>query len=229
MVEEFLTGDRVSSPSVQADISPDGGVTVLATHEQVLGGTDGQVYLGCTFPADAAYSAELGRYGRAAGEALARRGARGRFSVDFVARYRCGRRDVQALEINLRKGGTTHPYAVLRNLVPGTYDPDLGRWVGADGSPACYAATDNLVGPAWTDLPPQRVVDAVTAAGPRFDRRTRRGVVLHMLSGLAIDGRFGLTAIASSAADAADLLDRTRQCVDQVVGTPVAALAVGVP
>jgi hypothetical protein len=229
VVEEFLSGERVSSPSVQADISPDGCVTVLATHEQVLGGTNGQVYLGCTFPADPAYSALLGRYGRATGEALARRGARGRFSVDFVARCRRGRWDVQALEINLRKGGTTHPYAVLRNLLPGRYDPELGRWIGADGSPACYAATDNLVDPAWTDLPPQRVVDAVTAGGLRFDRRTGRGVVLHMLSGLAVDGRFGLTAIGPSGTVATDLLDRTRQCVDQAAGAlPAGVLPAGV-
>jgi hypothetical protein len=221
VVEEFLTGERLTSPSVQADISPDGSVTVLATHEQVLGGESGQVYLGCTFPAGAGYSAELGRYGRAAGQALARRGARGRFSVDFVARYADGRWDVQALEINLRKGGTTHPYAVLRNLVPGRYDVDLGRWVTADGSVRCYSATDNLVDPAWTDLPPQRVVDAITAGGLRFDRRTGSGVVLHMLSGLPIDGRFGLTATAPTAAAAARLLDRTRECVDQAARHPV--------
>jgi PGM1 C-terminal domain len=222
VVEELLTGERLTSPSVQADISPDGSVTVLATHEQVLGGESGQVYVGCTFPARPAYSAELGCHGRAAGEALARRGARGRFSVDFVTRYVDGRWDVQALEINLRKGGTTHPYAVLRNLVPGRYDVALGRWVAADGSVRCYSATDNLVDPAWTDLPPQRVVDAVTAAGLRFDRRTGSGVVLHMMSGLEIDGRFGLTAIAPTSVAAAHLLDRTRECVDQAARHPVA-------
>jgi hypothetical protein len=32
---------------------------------------------------------------------------------------------VYALEANLRKGGTTHPYAAMRSLVPGRYDPEV--------------------------------------------------------------------------------------------------------
>ncbi|MGY1726347.1 peptide ligase PGM1-related protein [Geodermatophilus sp. SYSU D01062] len=223
VVEEFVTGDRFASPSVQGEITPDGRVSVLSTHEQVLGGDSGQVYLGCRFPAEPHYAAELGRYGRAAGEALARCGARGRYGVDFVATSGPGGWTLQGLEINLRKGGTTHPYTVLRNLVPGRYDPEAGRWTADDGTVHCYCATDNLVDPAWTGLPPREVVDAVDREGLRFDRRTRTGVVLHMLSGLAVDGRFGLTAIAPAPAAAHDLLERTHACVDRLARQPVAA------
>jgi hypothetical protein len=56
VVEERIAGERFSSPSAQVDIRPDGQVVVLATHEQVLGGPGGQVYLGCRFPADPAYA-----------------------------------------------------------------------------------------------------------------------------------------------------------------------------
>ena len=35
-----------------------------------------------------------------------------------------GRWHLHALEVNLRKGGTTHPYAVLRNVAPGRYDEE---------------------------------------------------------------------------------------------------------
>ncbi len=110
---------------------------VLATHEQMLGAPEGQVYVGCRFPASPDYAARLGRYGHAVGEALARRGALGRFSVDFMcAQAGNGSWDVFALEINLRKGGTTHPYAALRNLAPGHYDIDSGQWVTLDGRSA---------------------------------------------------------------------------------------------
>ena len=34
---------------------------MLATHEQVIGGDNGQVYTGCRFPADPAYAAALAR------------------------------------------------------------------------------------------------------------------------------------------------------------------------
>lgn len=44
-------------------------------------------------------------------------------SIDFAAAQDAtGRWSDYALEINLRKGGTTHPYAALRNLVSGRYD-----------------------------------------------------------------------------------------------------------
>ena len=100
---------------------------MLATHDQVLGGDNGQVYIGCRFPADPAYAAELARYGDAVGRELAARGCVGRVSVDFMA-ARTGRRPwrLTALEVNLRKGGTTHPYSALRNLVPGHYDTEAG-------------------------------------------------------------------------------------------------------
>ena len=52
VVERLHDAARYSSPSAQVDLRPDGGVTVLATHEQLVGGDNGQVFLGCRFLAD---------------------------------------------------------------------------------------------------------------------------------------------------------------------------------
>ena len=146
---------------------------------------------------------------------FAARGALGRFGVDFVAADDgTGSWTIDAIEVNLRKGGTTHTYTALRNLVPGRYDLDAGRWVAEDGSTRAYSGTDNLVDPAWLGLPVADVIDAVTAAGIGFDHRTGTGVVLHMLSGLAIDGRIGLTAIAETPPDADALQVATREAID---------------
>jgi hypothetical protein len=206
VVEELVQGRSFRSPSVQVDLLPSGEVAVLATHEQVLGGVSGQVYTGCRFPADPAYAAELARHGAAVGRALARRGATGRASIDFaVASDDDVAWRVLALEVNLRKGGTTHPYAALRNLVPGRYQPDAGRWQAGDGTARSYWATDNLVVPALTGASPTDVIGAVERAGVRFDHRTGTGVVLHMLSCLAVDGRLGLTAIGTGPEQAAQL------------------------
>ena len=207
VVEELVRGEPFSSPSVQVDLHPDGAAVVLATHEQVLGGEDDQVYLGCRFPADDEYAAELGAHGRAAGERLAALGARGRIGVDFaVGREPGGGHRTCALEINLRKGGTTHPYAALRNLVPGHYDVERARWVvDRDGSHRFYEATDNLIDPAWLSRAPGEVIGTVRSAGLEFDQETGTGVVLHMLSCLAVDGRMGLTAFGSTRAHAAHL------------------------
>jgi PGM1 C-terminal domain len=214
VVEELIAGAAFSSPSAQVEITPFGKVVVLSTHEQVLGGQTGQVYTGCRFPADPYYAARLATYARAIGERLAVRGAIGRFSVDFAAA--CDERGqwrVYALEINLRNGGTTHPYAVLRNLVPGRYDTEQGQWVAADGTSRSYCATDNLVDSTWLGLPPAVVIESVARAGLQFNQRTGTGVVLHMLSCLAVDGRFGLTAIGHTPQHAKELYDATALAV----------------
>lgn len=214
VVEELVTGEWCASPSAQIDIEPSGRTVVLATHEQVLGGDNGQVYTGCRFPADSAYAGEIATHAASVGELLARRGAVGRVSVDFiVAREATGRWSVRALEVNLRKGGTTHPYTALRCLVPGRYDSERGIWIAADGSNRAYVSTDNAVDPNWRSLQTGVVIDAVGGAGVRFNAATGTGVVLHMLSGLRIDGRFGLTAIGRSAEHAHDLYERALAAV----------------
>jgi hypothetical protein len=112
-----------------------------------------------------------------------------------------------ALEINLRKGGTTHPYACLRNLVPGRYDAEAGVWRADAGGTRAYVASDNVVDPAWTGMPPGEVIAGVREAGLQFDPVTGVGVVLLMLSGLAIDGRFAAVAIGRDEAEAQKLFD----------------------
>lgn len=215
VVEAYLRGERWSSPSVQIEITPDHRARLLATHEQELGGDNGQVYLGCTFPARPDYATRLAGYGRRVGEALAARGALGMLSVDFVAVQDDGRGSwrLYGLEVNLRRGGTTTPMVVLSSLVPGRFD-GRGQWRTADGSRRCYTATDNLVDPAWTGLRPGTVIDAVGSAGLGFDRRHRTGVVLHMLSGLAIDGRFGFTAFGGSLEECRELSTAVRTAVE---------------
>jgi PGM1 C-terminal domain len=214
VVEEFLNGDECRSPSAQLDLLPDGSSEVKATHEQLLGGENGQVFLGCRFPADVAYAAEIARHAQAVGRRLAGLGVIGRVSIDFIAvRDEGAAWRTYALEANLRKGGTTHPFTALRNLVPGHYDPAAAAWIAADGGIRSYVCTDNCVDPSWVGLPPRVVIDAVVSAGLGFDHMTGVGAVLHMLDGLGVDGRFGLIAIGEDPDHAQELCNRTLQVV----------------
>jgi hypothetical protein len=216
VVEQRIVGDRFSSPSAQVEIAADGSVKVLSTHEQVLGGDDDQIYLGCRFPADPAYAAELGTHARAAALALADRGALGRIAVDFVtASTGDGPWSTYAVEVNLRKGGTTHPFAVLRHLAPGHYDPDAGVYTDASGREKFYVASDNIVDETWTGVPEADVIAALERAGVAWDSTSRTGVVPHMLSCLAVDGRFGITAIGDSPQHADELQDATIEAVHE--------------
>jgi PGM1 C-terminal domain len=215
VVEEMIVGDRLRSPSVQVDLLPGGEVRVLATHDQVLGGDNGQVYLGCRFPADPAYAADLARHGDAVGRELVERACVGRIGVDFMA-ARTGDEpwSLTALEVNLRKGGTTHPFSALRSLVPGRYDAESGTWrADADGSTRAYRSTDNFVEPSLAERHPQSVIDAVRDAGLQFDGAQGTGVVLHMLGCLAVDGRFGATAIGRTPEHADELYAATLAAV----------------
>ena len=92
-------------------VTPLGKLEVLSTHDQLLGGPSGQSYLGCIFPADPGYATAITREAVKVGERLASEGVIGRFAMDFVAvRSADGSWEPYAIELNLRKGGTTHPF-----------------------------------------------------------------------------------------------------------------------
>ena len=58
------------------------------------------------------------------------RGAIGRFAVDFVVvRDQARRWTPYAIELNLRKGGTTHPFLTLQFLTDGRYDPETALFI----------------------------------------------------------------------------------------------------
>ena len=60
-------------------------------------------------------------------------GVLGRFAVDFVVvRDARGAWTPYAIELNLRKGGTTHPFLTLQFLTDGTYDPVTAAVHGAE-------------------------------------------------------------------------------------------------
>ena len=214
LVEAWLEGgEALSSPSVQGTIHPGGGVDVLSTHEQILGGASGQTYLGCCFPADDAYRVALMRHGQAVGEALAQEGCLERYAVDFIARRINGVWDVQAIEVNLRQGGTTHPYMALRAITTGQLDPTTGLFLAPTGQPLHYRATDNLVDPQLRGLLPADLVDIVAEASLHYDPARLRGSVFHLLGCLSEFGKLGMTCVATSPAEA-----------DQVYGATKAAL-----
>lgn len=199
VVEERITGSALTSPSVQMRVLPDRTVELLSTHDQLLGGASGQKYLGCVFPADPAYSRLIAEPAMAVGRDLAERGVLGRFAVDFVVvRDGAGDWTAHAIELNLRKGGTTHPFLTLQFLVGGEYDGDAGLYRTASGAPKFLVATDHLEDDRLRALTPRDVFDVVVRKRLHFDHSRKTGVVFHMLSCVTECGRLGMTAIGDS-------------------------------
>jgi hypothetical protein len=206
VVEELVRGPDVVSPSVQLRIAPGGAVEVLSTHDQILGGADRQVYLGCRFPARRAYRAAITAAARRVADVLADDGVIGSFGIDFVVVPARGGHDVHLSEINLRLGGTTHPFWMARLVTGSAYDEERGELV-AGGLPLAYVATDNLKSPALTGRRPGEVIEAVDRLGFAFDGSIGSGVTLHLLGALPRYGKMGAVCIGRSP-EAADRLHR---------------------
>ncbi|HEY9646905.1 MAG TPA: peptide ligase PGM1-related protein, partial [Chroococcidiopsis sp.] len=206
IVESFIEGENKRSPSVQGRITPAGDVEILSTHDQILGGPDGQIFLGCSFPAADAYRLQLQDYGWRVGKRLAEKGALERFSVDFVAVYQPEQPeqpwDLQAIEINLRKGGTTHPFMTLKLLTSGHYDYGTGLFYNQQGTAKYYVATDNLASARYKGLLPNDLMDIIASHNLHFDSTTKTGTVFHMIGCLSEFGKVGLTTIGNSPAEA---------------------------
>ena len=199
VVEERIVGVELLSPSVQLRVLPDKSVELLSTHDQLLGGTSGQSYLGCIFPADPAYSRLISVPAITIGERLAREGAIGRFAIDFVVkRDTAGRWSAYAIELNLRRGGTTHPFLTLQFLTDGSYDGASGRFLLPGGEQRHLVATDHLESSELRALEVEDLFDIVARHGLHFDQSRQIGVVFHMISSLTEHGRIGVTAVGQS-------------------------------
>jgi hypothetical protein len=203
IVEERITGTELESPSVQLRVHPGGKVELLSTHDQLLGGASGQSYLGCVFPAAPEYARLITRHAELIGQRLASDGALGRFAVDFVVvRGTGGDWASYAIELNLRKGGTTHPFLTLQFLTDGRYDPVTALFLTPRGHEKHLVATDHLESEDLRGLMPGDLFDIVARHGLHFDQSRQVGIVFHMISCLTEHGRIGLTAVGDSAKEA---------------------------
>jgi PGM1 C-terminal domain len=203
IIEERIHGIELRSPSVQLRVTPTGEVELLSTHDQLLGGPSGQSYLGCRCPADFAYAPAITAAAAKVGARLAREGVLGRFALDFIVVQDAGGDwTPYAIEINLRKGGTTHPFLTLQFLTDGRYDPTSGLFLTPTGREKHLVATDHLESPLLRGLGLEDLFDIVARHDLHFDQSRQVGVVFHMMSCLTEHGRVGLTAVGDTSAEA---------------------------
>ena len=217
IVEAFIEGEIKRSPSVQGQINPDGSVEILSTHDQILGGPSQQIYLGCHFPADAAYRLAIQDYGRRVGEYLGRLGVLERYGVDFIAvkDVTTGQWELNAIEINLRKGGTTHPFMALKLLTNGYYDPKDGLFYGQQGSAKYYVATDNLQKEQYHGLLPSDLMDIIAHHHLHFETGSEIGTIFHLMGCLSEFGKLGMTSIGNTPQEAEEIHQRVIEVLDK--------------
>jgi hypothetical protein len=215
VVEEFLEAEVKRSPSAQFRVDPLGQLEPVSTHDQVLGGGSGQVFLGARFPADDSYRLEIQERGLKAARVLAQKGVLGRFAIDFLSLQHGDSWRHFAIEINLRKGGTTHPFMMLEFLTNGRYDPATGLFVTPTGQPRYYYASDNLEADQYRGLTPADLIDIAALNGLHFDGACQQGVVFHLIGALSEFGKLGVVCIGPSHERAEALYRRTTEILNQ--------------
>jgi hypothetical protein len=126
----------------------------------------------------------------------------GRFAVDFVVVQEEGEWRAYAIELNLRKGGTTHPFLTLQFLTDGRYDSETGMFMTPGGIGKYLVATDHLEDDRLRALTVRDLFDLVARRRLHFDQSRQSGLVFHMLTCVTECGRLGVTAIGDSAEEA---------------------------
>jgi PGM1 C-terminal domain len=217
IVEEFIEANEKLSPSAQLRIGPRGDVFPISTHDQILGGPSGQVFLGCRFPARDDYRLGIQEAGERVGHQLSAHGVVSRFGVDFLVHRDAPDQPwkTTALEINLRMGGTTHPYLALQFLTGGALDTATGLFLAPSGQAKYYKATDNLYSDRYRGLLPEDLVDLLTINKLHYSHGTESGVLFHLIGALSEFGKLGLTAIANSPAQVDELYAHTLEVLDR--------------
>ena len=218
IVEAYVEGGNKRSPSAQYRVDPLGQLETISTHDQIMGGKSDQIFLGCRFPADESYRLEIQAEGLKAADALRKRGVLGRFGVDFISIHDSAGWHHYAIEVNLRKGGTTHPFLMLQFLTDGTYDAATGLYETPAGQPRFYYASDNLEKRNYRGLTPDDLIDIAVLNGLHFHGATQEGVVFHLLGALCDYGKLGVVCVAGTVDRARALYEETTAILDRETG-----------
>jgi hypothetical protein len=215
VTEEFLEGEIKTSPSVQCVINPDKTIDIVSTHDQLLGGDDGQIFIGAIFPADEHYRISLAIEGKKIAQALSDKGALGRFAIDFLSvKQEDETWKHYAIEINLRKGGTTHPFLMLQFLTSGSYNAGTGQFITASGNERFYFASDNVSNENYKGLTPHDLIDIAMFHSLMYDGAAQEGVMFHLIGALSEFGKLGLVCIGSNPQRAKEFYDKTLEVLN---------------
>ena len=216
IVEEFVEGDTKKSPSVQCRITPTGHCEVISTHDQELGGDSGQVYLGAHFPASKEYAVELGKMGLLVAEDLKKKGVIGRFAVDFISVKKDHVWTHYPIEINLRKGGTTHPFLMLQFLTDGVYNANEGMYYTSQGHlTRYYFCSDNLKSEKYIGITPHDLIDIAMINDIHYDGTSQEGIMFHLIGALSQFGKLGVVCIGRTPKKAKEYYDKIVAVLDK--------------
>lgn len=199
IVEKYIEGVIKYSPSTQVLITSSKKAKIVSTHEQILGGPDKQLYLGCIFPSFPTHRKLIIREGEKISSWLANKGIVGNFAIDYVVTYNKNGENpkVYPIEINLRKGGATHPFRLAYFLTGAKYNPKSGL-LQCGKKPIYYKAVDFIESEKYKGLKPMEIISLINDSTISFKKNTKKGALVYMPGMVEESGRFGAICIGQS-------------------------------
>ncbi|MFA4995652.1 MAG: ATP-grasp domain-containing protein [Patescibacteria group bacterium] len=215
IAELFISGETKYSPSVQISINAEGKPTVLSTHEQILGGQDKQKYLGCTFPSLTSHRKLIIKEGNKIAEWMAKKGIIGNFAIDFVVVHPEGSKNpiVYPIEINLRKGGTTHPFRIAFFLTGAKYNKNRGI-LHCGKVLIHYLSMDIIESEKYKKIKPMKLIELVHNSKISFNKNTKKGALVYMPGMVKEFGRFGAICIGHSDSEAKRIYNKMIKLIE---------------
>jgi hypothetical protein len=208
IVETFIEGEIKDAPSAQALITASGEVEVISTHEQLLC-SKGASYQGSLFPAKSSYRKRLHKYTYEIGSILASKGLRGPFSVDYLTTSNIeGQKELWAIEINLRQGGTTHSFQTAKILSDSTYDEKSGNLIDKKNNKIIYRSNDNFSDVRLKGKLVDKLLKYMKKEKLIFNKKKQEGISFHLLGAMSEFGKIGFTAISTNQKDLNKLLQK---------------------
>lgn len=218
IVEAFIEGEIKESPSVQCRINPIGETDIISTHDQLMGGESKQVFIGAAFPANPEYHYDIATIGKKVSDGMQKLGVLARFGLDFISIKEDTGWTHYAIEINLRKGGTTHPFMMIQFLTGGYFDWKKGTYITLNNQERCYFASDNVVNEKYIGLTPHDLIDIAMCNTLLYDVSKQTGVVFHMIGALSQYGKLGMVCIGNTIEEAKGFYDKTVMVLNKECG-----------
>lgn len=217
VLENFIEGEEKNSPSAQVFVHSDGRIEMLSTHEQILD-ENGFSFLGGIFPANKDYRRELQDSAMKVAVNLRRHGIIGVFAIDFLVVHDEEKSPkIWAIEINVREGGTTHPYRTAKLLTESWFDTELGVLIDGKGNQVCYMSNDNVTNDGLVGTRVSEFLGFMKKEGILFSRNGGKGVVFHLLNALGPCGKVGYTAIGGCSEEAEMFYTKAIEAVEKFI------------
>ena len=199
VVEEYIEGEDKCSPSVQIFLQPNGSFEILSTHEQILDGS-GARFLGARFPALNRHRQLIINEAKKVAQKLIDMKIYGIVGLDFLTTEDLnGKIETYLIEINMRKGGTTHPFWSTKFAIDGTVSDKTGKLV-CDLGERIYRSNDNII----TQNPNRSLKDLIQLVRSNkilFNPDTKKGIIFHMLNSYPSLGKLGAVFIGEKDAE----------------------------